>query len=66
MELLDYCRSLPKVELHAHLNGSLSDATVLKLLSAKKQQGDDFSASAEVTIKRGHQRTVEELSNVLI
>ncbi|KAK8387139.1 hypothetical protein O3P69_018063 [Scylla paramamosain] len=64
MELLDYCRSLPKVELHAHLNGSLSDATVLKLLSAREQQDGDFLASAEVTIKRGHQRTLEECFQV--
>lgn len=64
MELMDYCRSLPKVELHAHLNGSLSDATVLKLLSAREQLGGDFLASAEVTIKRGHKRTLEECFQV--
>lgn len=61
MELLSYCRSLPKVELHAHLSGSLSDATVLNLLNAKAQHDADFSlASAEATIRKGEQRTLEE------
>lgn len=27
-EQLDFCRALPKVELHAHLNGSIRDSTI--------------------------------------
>ena len=29
---LEFCRALPKVELHAHLNGSLSPATMKELM----------------------------------
>lgn len=65
MALQTYCQSLPKVELHAHLSGSLSDATVLSLIRTKSQKGaDSLPASAEVTIKRGHQRTLEECFQV--
>ncbi|KAG0724135.1 Adenosine deaminase-like protein A [Chionoecetes opilio] len=65
MELLRYCTNLPKVELHAHLNGSLSDATVLGLLKTRTQRDADPSlAAAEVTIKKGHQRTLEECFQV--
>ena len=27
-EQLSFCRTLPKIELHAHLNGSLRDQTI--------------------------------------
>ncbi|XP_063699275.1 adenosine deaminase-like protein [Culicoides brevitarsis] len=36
---MDFIKSLPKIELHAHLNGSLSNATLLKLRQLK--YGDD-------------------------
>ncbi|XP_046404183.1 adenosine deaminase-like protein [Ischnura elegans] len=32
--LLSFCEKLPKVELHAHLNGSISDETLLELSQA--------------------------------
>ncbi|XP_042887728.1 adenosine deaminase-like protein [Penaeus japonicus] len=52
-------------ELHAHLTGSLSDATVLKLLRAKQAEGGaKLPQSAEVTIQRGHKRTLEECFEV--
>lgn len=31
-----FCVQLPKVELHAHLNGSLSPATMRELVERKK------------------------------
>ncbi len=34
---LEFCQKLPKVELHAHLNGSLSIATIGKLVRLHKQ-----------------------------
>ncbi|EIE25888.1 adenosine/AMP deaminase family protein [Coccomyxa subellipsoidea C-169] len=37
-EELKFCQALPKIELHAHLNGSLRDATIRKL--AIKRQLD--------------------------
>nr|CAB3220010.1 adenosine deaminase-like protein [Phallusia mammillata] len=54
---LDFCGKLPKVELHAHLGGSLSEKTVQGLLSGKP--GIDQSA-ARVVIGKGHQRTMDE------
>jgi adenosine deaminase len=27
-EQLEFCQALPKIELHAHLNGSIRDATL--------------------------------------
>ncbi|XP_027210038.2 adenosine deaminase-like protein [Penaeus vannamei] len=65
MDLSEYCKSLPKIELHAHLTGSLSDETVLKLLRAKQAEGGaNLPQSAEVTIQRGHKRTLEECFEV--
>jgi adenosine deaminase len=34
--LSEFCIQLPKVELHAHLNGSLSPATMRELVSRKQ------------------------------
>jgi hypothetical protein len=31
------CQALPKVELHAHINGSLSDASLLRLVHERGQ-----------------------------
>ncbi|CAL4058725.1 unnamed protein product, partial [Meganyctiphanes norvegica] len=59
--LVSLCRSMPKIELHAHLSGSLSDSTVLRLLNDKRQQGDiSLPESAEFTINRGPKRTIDE------
>ena len=33
-ELAQFCRKLPKVELHAHLNGSCRDSTLKELVEA--------------------------------
>lgn len=35
--LKDFCFRLPKVELHAHLNGSISPATMKELVERKKE-----------------------------
>ncbi|KAI9321247.1 hypothetical protein BX666DRAFT_2071731 [Dichotomocladium elegans] len=35
-DLVDYCVRLPKVELHAHINGSISPRTMRQLLERKK------------------------------
>ncbi|KAI8892587.1 adenosine deaminase-like protein [Globomyces pollinis-pini] len=34
-DLREFCEKLPKVELHAHLNGSLSHAIILELIALK-------------------------------
>ena len=33
-EQLQFCRALPKIELHAHLNGSIRDSTIMYELVA--------------------------------
>lgn len=38
-ELKEWCRCLPKVELHAHLNGSIRDATLLELARERSKKG---------------------------
>lgn len=39
--MLEFYRSLPKVELHAHLNGSLSENTVRELMMKKLTHDDN-------------------------
>ncbi|CEG83037.1 hypothetical protein RMATCC62417_17014 [Rhizopus microsporus] len=41
--LTDFCKQLPKVELHAHLNGSLSPATMKQLVEFKKDTNPELS-----------------------
>ncbi|XP_066965205.1 adenosine deaminase-like protein isoform X4 [Macrobrachium rosenbergii] len=65
VDLKTYCKMLPKIELHAHLNGSLSDTTILRLLQDKRSAGVvNLPDSAEVVIKRGHNRTLEDCFTV--
>ncbi|CAG8628415.1 3362_t:CDS:2 [Paraglomus brasilianum] len=42
-QLTDYCRALPKVELHAHINGSISRETCQKLINKKKLTNSEFA-----------------------
>ncbi|KAI8078125.1 uncharacterized protein B0P05DRAFT_637642 [Gilbertella persicaria] len=41
--LADFCTKLPKVELHAHINGSLSPATMRELVERKKEQKPELA-----------------------
>ena len=38
LSLQEFCRSLPKVELHAQLNGSISPSSLIKLLERYRQR----------------------------
>ncbi|KQK13629.2 hypothetical protein BRADI_1g11465v3 [Brachypodium distachyon] len=53
-EMREWCVALPKVELHAHLNGSVRDSTLLELA---KQLGDRgvivFEDVKDVIMKKG-------------
>ncbi|XP_006658069.1 N6-mAMP deaminase [Oryza brachyantha] len=53
-EMREWCLALPKVELHAHLNGSVRDSTLLELA---KQLGDKgvivFEDVKDVIMKNG-------------
>ncbi|KAG6478885.1 hypothetical protein ZIOFF_062330 [Zingiber officinale] len=39
MELPEWCKLLPKIELHAHLNGSVRDSTLLELAKVLGDEG---------------------------
>jgi len=59
MEDIDntFCKNLPKVELHAHLGGSLCGDTIKKLVSQRPNIND---SAITVAIEKGAQRTMHE------
>ena len=56
-----FCKQLPKVELHAHLNGSISDLCLLDLL--EKKDITNFQTASTV-IRKGDQRSMEECFDI--
>ncbi|XP_068579600.1 adenosine deaminase-like protein [Cebidichthys violaceus] len=56
-----FYRELPKVELHAHLNGSVSFHTIEKLISRKPHLNIEHGMTA---IGKGQRRTLEECFQV--
>nr|ACQ58006.1 Adenosine deaminase-like protein [Anoplopoma fimbria] len=56
-----FYRELPKVELHAHLNGSVSVTTIEKLISRKPHLNIEHGMTA---IGKGQRRTLDECSQV--
>ena len=65
LPLREFCRELPKVELHAHLNGSISSATMQTLL--KRHKADRFEKAGnetpqlwETAILKGEKRTLAD------
>lgn len=60
MEL--FCKSLPKLELHAHLNGSLSMRTLRELQGIRKDAyGEEPTCkNLEIVIEHGDNRTLDE------
>ncbi|KAM8751107.1 adenosine deaminase-like protein isoform X1 [Acanthopagrus latus] len=56
-----FYRELPKVELHAHLNGSVSYQTIEKLFSRKPHLNIEHSMTA---IGKGQRRTLDECFQV--
>ena len=52
-----FCYDMPKIELHAHLNGSLSQKTLMHLIKNKPHTNVN---SAESVIMKGGQRTMAE------
>ncbi|XP_070541995.1 N6-Methyl-AMP deaminase-like isoform X2 [Ptychodera flava] len=61
--LSHFCKKLPKTELHAHLNGSVSEKTIMnlvKLHSAKQQTNNNNFEHLLTTLKKGQERSLEE------
>ncbi|XP_054475265.1 adenosine deaminase-like protein [Anoplopoma fimbria] len=56
-----FYRELPKVELHAHLNGSVSVTTIEKLISRKPHLNIEHGMTA---IGKGQRRTLDECFQV--
>ncbi|KAL3627537.1 hypothetical protein CASFOL_028900 [Castilleja foliolosa] len=49
---MEWCVSMPKIELHAHLNGSIRDSTLMELAKELGDKGAiDFSAVEHVILK---------------
>eukprot|EP00667_Euglena_gracilis_P018392 EG_transcript_19535 len=57
--LADFCRALPKAELHAHLGGSLPDAFVRGLM-AEKRIADAAPLMQQLKVDSCEQRTMSE------
>ncbi|RCN45353.1 hypothetical protein ANCCAN_08654 [Ancylostoma caninum] len=53
------CRRLPKVELHAHLNGSMSLKTIEKLYAMQKSNSLD-STQVKSSVKLQQPSNMEE------
>ncbi|XP_059060096.1 adenosine deaminase-like protein [Achroia grisella] len=67
MDLYTFCRELPKVELHAHLNGSLSKSTMMELQRYLADSGirDETNAfTDEFVLGAGDTRTLSDCFQV--
>ncbi|XP_047117046.1 adenosine deaminase-like protein [Schistocerca piceifrons] len=62
MDVATFCRELPKLELHAHLNGSLSSRTLnaLRQLQNSSDASGDSWKKCEAIINHGNERTLDE------
>ncbi|XP_076276240.1 adenosine deaminase-like protein [Lasioglossum baleicum] len=61
MDLETFCKSLPKVELHAHLNGSLSPETLKTLY---KMQNPDSDGEENIVMSMGKYSSLGECFKV--
>ncbi|XP_023217506.1 adenosine deaminase-like protein A [Centruroides sculpturatus] len=55
-----FCNIIPKVELHAHLNGSLSSETLLKLMKMKNLTQSDQLINPSLLTYSGGKKTMTE------
>uniref|UniRef100_A0A7N0SWC9 Adenosine deaminase domain-containing protein n=1 Tax=Kalanchoe fedtschenkoi TaxID=63787 RepID=A0A7N0SWC9_KALFE len=58
-EMMEWCVSMPKVELHAHLNGSVRDSTLLELARDLGEKGIIEFADVEHVILKNDRSLVE-------
>ena len=61
-----FCNKIPKIELHAHINGSLSKATMRKLIQLKARKGELREDITEhmTSIVDGNQKTLAECFDI--
>ncbi|KAI3934908.1 hypothetical protein MKW92_025076 [Papaver armeniacum] len=59
MESLDWCLNQPKIELHAHLNGSVRDSTLLELARVLGEKGVIDFTDVESVISKDDRSLVE-------
>lgn len=67
MDISTFCRELPKIELHAHLNGSLSMSTMMELQRYLADSGvrDETNVfTDEFVLSAGDTRTMEDCFQV--
>ncbi|KAL0908980.1 hypothetical protein M5K25_023497 [Dendrobium thyrsiflorum] len=51
-EMKEWCRAIPKIELHAHLNGCIRDSTLLELAKLLGEKGVIIFADVEHVIRK--------------
>lgn len=58
----NFFKKIPKIELHAHINGSISTETIEKLIKRKVEQGnnDCLVSQWQTTIQKGEQRDLSD------
>uniref|UniRef100_A0ABM0MCJ3 Uncharacterized protein LOC102802231 n=1 Tax=Saccoglossus kowalevskii TaxID=10224 RepID=A0ABM0MCJ3_SACKO len=61
-DIVQFCRDIPKVELHAHLNGSISVKTMNKLYKDynESHKQNHYIDKCMVAMTKGENRTMEE------
>ena len=62
----EFCNKIPKVELHAHINGSISKDTMRKLIQLKAAKGEVREEITEhmTSIVDGNQKTLAECFDI--
>lgn len=60
-----WCRLLPKLELHAHLNGSIRISTILEFLSKyRENQNDESDEFSKFLSEEANERSLEACFNI--
>ncbi|KAL3519493.1 hypothetical protein ACH5RR_017642 [Cinchona calisaya] len=55
----EWCKTIPKIELHAHLNGSIRDSTLLELARGLGEKGTIVFSDVEKVILKNDRSLVE-------
>jgi hypothetical protein len=58
--LLHFCTLLPKVEMHAHINGSIRDSTLLELMEAQNPSSEARELLLQTKVSAGNRRSLDD------